>query len=261
MDDRGRYGLASYEEIPRWIMAGYTRILDEAATEWGATPPDVVIAQVGVGSLAGALAGWLVATFAERRPLLVTVEPSGSACLLESLRAGRLTPLASCAPTEMVGLRCAEVSPVAWSALEGVVDAAIAIGDGLATEAQDRLAPGRRGRCRSGGPVGRGRRCRTHGPHAGDRPGRASTEVEPVARDPRAGNRDRRPDAAARWSSRRYSFRRAVRIGSTPARAARGNEGKPAVPTARISSTTATRATPSSGVIPKISDSTRPLSA
>ena len=129
-----------YEETPRWIMAGYTRILDEAATEWGATPPDVVIAQVGVGSLAGALAGWLVATFAERRPFFVTVEPSGSACLLESLRAGRLTPLASCAPTEMVGLRCAEVSPVAWSALEDVVDAAIAIGDGLATEAQDRLA-------------------------------------------------------------------------------------------------------------------------
>ena len=96
--------------------------------------------RAGVGSLAGALAGWLVATFAERRPLLVTVEPSGSACLLESLRAGRLTPLASCAPTEMVGLRCAEVSPVAWPALEGVVDAAIAIGDGLATEAQDRLA-------------------------------------------------------------------------------------------------------------------------
>lgn len=129
-----------YEEIPRWIMAGYTRILDEAATEWGAAPPDIVIAQVGVGSLAGALAGWLVATFGERRPLLVTVEPSGSACLLESLRAGRLTPLASCAPTEMVGLRCAEVSPVAWPALEGVVDAAIAVGDGLATEAQDRLA-------------------------------------------------------------------------------------------------------------------------
>ena len=129
-----------YEETPHWIMAGYTRILDEAATEWGAAPPDVVIAQVGVGSFAGALAGWLVATFAERRPLLVTVEPSGSACLLESLRAGRLTPLASCAPTEMVGLRCAEVSPVAWPALEGVVDAAIAIGDGLATEAQDRLA-------------------------------------------------------------------------------------------------------------------------
>ena len=129
-----------YEEVPRWIMAGYTRILDEAAAEWGAAPPDIVIAQVGVGSLAGAVAGWLVATFGERRPSLVTVEPSGSACLLESLRAGRLRALTSCAPTEMVGLRCAEVSPLAWPVLGAVVDAAIAIDDEVATEAQDRLA-------------------------------------------------------------------------------------------------------------------------
>lgn len=128
-----------YEEIPRWIMAGYTRILDEAASDWGAAPPDVVIVQVGVGSLAGAVAGWLVATCGESRPRLLTVEPAGAACLLESLRACRRTPLASCAPTEMVGLRCAEVSPLAWLALEPVVDAAIAIGDDGAAEAIRRL--------------------------------------------------------------------------------------------------------------------------
>jgi diaminopropionate ammonia-lyase len=129
-----------YEEVPRQIMAGYTRVMDEAASEWGAAPPDVVIVQVGVGSLAGAVAGWLEATFGTERPLLVTVEPSGSACLLESLRGGHLASLPSCAPTEMVGLRCAEVSPVAWTALEPVVDAAMAIDDELAAEAMDWLA-------------------------------------------------------------------------------------------------------------------------
>ena len=128
-----------YEEIPRWIMAGYTQILDEAASDWGAMPPDIVIVQAGVGSLAGAVAGWLVATFGQRRPFFLTVEPSGAACLLESLRAGTLTPLSSCAPTEMVGLRCAEVSPLAWRALETVVDAALGIDDAVAAEAIDRL--------------------------------------------------------------------------------------------------------------------------
>ncbi|HYN08839.1 MAG TPA: diaminopropionate ammonia-lyase [Vicinamibacterales bacterium] len=128
-----------YEQIPRWIMAGYTRLLEEAATGWGARPPDILIVQAGVGSLAGAVAGWLVARFGDQRPHLVTAEPAGAACVLESLRAGRLASLASCAPTAMVGLRCGEVSPLAWTALEPVVDAAIAIGDDLATEAIDRL--------------------------------------------------------------------------------------------------------------------------
>jgi diaminopropionate ammonia-lyase len=127
-----------YETIPRWIMAGYTRILEEAAADWG-PPPDLVIVQAGVGSLAGAVAGWLAARFGDDRPRLLTVEPSGSACVLASLRAGQPTTLESCGPTEMVGLRCAEVSPLAWRALDNVVDAAIAIGDALADDAITRL--------------------------------------------------------------------------------------------------------------------------
>jgi diaminopropionate ammonia-lyase len=128
-----------YEGIPRWIMAGYTRILEEAAAEWGAKPPDVVIVQAGVGSLAGAVAGWLAARFGEKRPHLLTVEPHGSACVLASLKAGQPTVLASCELTEMVCLRCGEVSPLAWRALEHVADAAIAIGDDVAKDAIERL--------------------------------------------------------------------------------------------------------------------------
>jgi diaminopropionate ammonia-lyase len=127
-----------YETIPRWIMAGYTRILEEAAADWG-PPPDLVIVQAGVGSLAGAVAGWLAARFGDDRPRLLTVEPSGSACVLASLRAGQPTTLESCGPTEMVGLRCAEVSPLAWRALDNVVDAAIAIGDAQTDDAMTRL--------------------------------------------------------------------------------------------------------------------------
>jgi diaminopropionate ammonia-lyase len=128
-----------YEDIPRWIMAGYTHIMDEASGVWGAVPPDVVIVQAGVGSLAGAVAGWLDTTLSERRPRLVTVEPEGSGCVLASLRAGQLTALPACGPTEMVGLRCAEVSPLAWRALAPSVDAALTIDDALAAEAIARL--------------------------------------------------------------------------------------------------------------------------
>jgi diaminopropionate ammonia-lyase len=133
-----------YEEIPRWIMAGYTRILDEAATagafEGIDTRDVVVIVQAGVGSLAGAVAGWLVATFGDARPSLVIVEPDGSACVLASLRAGKRTALPAAEPTSMAGLRCAEVSSLAWPVLRDVVDACVTVSDSRVEEAQRRLA-------------------------------------------------------------------------------------------------------------------------
>lgn len=128
-----------YEEIPRWIMAGYTRLMDEAAGQWGDAPPDVVIVQAGVGSLAGAVAGWLEHV-AGPRPHFITAEPIGSASVLTSLEAGRRITLESCAPTAMVGLRSAEVSTIAWPVLASGADAAIAVNKVLADEAIARLA-------------------------------------------------------------------------------------------------------------------------
>ena len=129
-----------YEQIPRWIMAGYTRILEEAADAWGPMRPDIVIVQAGVGSLAGAAAAWLDLRFGAERPRLISAEPEGSACLLASLEAGRRVTLAATAPTAMVGLRCAALSPLAWEALRDLVDAAIAVPEVVNHEALELLA-------------------------------------------------------------------------------------------------------------------------
>jgi diaminopropionate ammonia-lyase len=128
-----------YEAIPRRIMAGYTRLMEEAAGQWGDEAPDVVIVQAGVGSLAGAVAGWLE-HFTRSRPHLIVAEPIGSASVLASLEAGRRVTLDSCEPTAMVGLRSAEVSTIAWPVLASGVDAAIAVNEALAEEAIGRLA-------------------------------------------------------------------------------------------------------------------------
>jgi diaminopropionate ammonia-lyase len=140
-----------YEEIPRWIMAGYTTILDESRTQWAARP-DIVVVQAGIGSLAGAAAGWLAATFGEGvegveagRPRLVIAEPAGAACVQASLRAGRRVALDACAPTAMAGLRCAEVSPLAWPTIYAVADAAIAVTEEQNDAAMARLREGRDG--------------------------------------------------------------------------------------------------------------------
>jgi diaminopropionate ammonia-lyase len=128
---------AGYEDMPRAIMAGYTRIPDEASGQWGDAPPDVVIVQAGVGSLAGAIAGWLQRV---PGPRLVVAEPLGAACVQESLHAGRRVTLEACGPTAMVGLRCADVSTIAWPVIEAVADAAIAVPDSLGDDAIARLA-------------------------------------------------------------------------------------------------------------------------
>ena len=131
---------AGYETIPRWIMAGYTQLMDEAASQWGAAPPDLIVVQAGVGSLAGAVAGWLVSHETSIRSKYVVVEPDGSACVKASLDAGRLQRLEASAPTSMVGLRCAEVSPLAWPAIAAVADGAMTVSDAEAQDAINRLA-------------------------------------------------------------------------------------------------------------------------
>jgi diaminopropionate ammonia-lyase len=140
-------GWDGYTTIPRWIMTGYTELMHEAANQWD-FPPDLVVVQAGVGSLAGAVAGWL-SDFAPAAPWhddapkarsrLVIVEPDGSACVLASLRAGARQTLESCAPTSMAGLRCAEVNPLGWQALAPVADAAVTVSDADAQQAIARL--------------------------------------------------------------------------------------------------------------------------
>lgn len=128
-----------YEQIPRWIMAGYTRLFDEASRQWQ-DDPDVVIVQAGVGGLLCAAASWLAWKFGARRPYLMACEPDGAACLLESARAGEPTRVPGDLDTIMAGLRCAEPSPLAWPAIRDGVDAFITISDQQSLGAMRTLA-------------------------------------------------------------------------------------------------------------------------
>lgn len=118
-----------YEEIPRWIMAGYTRLLFEAERCWGTRPPDIVLVQAGVGGLAGAVASWCSHRFAGSRPFIITCEPLRAACVLESVRAGRPVAIHGDLATEMSGLRAGEMSSIVWPAISHGIDACVAIDD------------------------------------------------------------------------------------------------------------------------------------
>ena len=128
-----------YEEIPRWIMAGYTQLFEEASGQWDA-PPDVVVIQGGVGGLVAAAASWFAWKFGARRPYLIACEPQNAACLLESATRGGLTRVEGALDTIMAGLRCAEPSPAAWPAIAEGIDAFITIPDQQALDAMQRLS-------------------------------------------------------------------------------------------------------------------------
>jgi diaminopropionate ammonia-lyase len=129
-----------YEAIPRAIMLGYTRILSEASRQWGASPPDLVVVQAGVGALAGAVAAWLRDRFDRaRRPRLVCAEPVTAACVGASLRAGHPATVAP-GDTAMAGLRAGEISSIAFEPLADVVNDCVTVNDAEVFAAIERLA-------------------------------------------------------------------------------------------------------------------------
>jgi diaminopropionate ammonia-lyase len=123
-----------YEQIPRWIMAGYTQILEEAASQWD-HPPTLVIVQGGVGGLVCAAASWFAYRFGDKRPYFIAAEPENAACLMMSAEAGHPVTITGNLDTIMAGLRCAEPSPAAWPAIAAGVDAFVTVSDAAAIDA------------------------------------------------------------------------------------------------------------------------------
>jgi diaminopropionate ammonia-lyase len=128
-----------YEEIPRWIMAGYTQLFEEASGQWD-LPPTVVIIQGGVGGLVAAAASWFAWRFGEKRPYLVACEPENAACLMASAQNGAETTVTGELDTIMAGLRCAEPSPAAWPAIAAGIDAFVRVSDDDVLRTMETLA-------------------------------------------------------------------------------------------------------------------------
>ncbi|MFE4828687.1 diaminopropionate ammonia-lyase [Streptomyces sp. NPDC056672] len=124
-----------YEEIPGWIVEGYSTLfteIDAQLSAAGAGPPALVAVPVGVGSLAQAAVTHYRGGARRRgrpaRPALLSVEPDTAACVLASLVQGRRVAVATGA-TSMAGLNCGTPSTLAWPLLRAGLDAAVAVTD------------------------------------------------------------------------------------------------------------------------------------
>ncbi len=134
-----------YEEIPAWVMQGYTVLADEISKqwpEWNAGPPSHLFIQGGVGGLAGAVAGHLWRIQGPSRPRTIVVEPERADCIARSMAAGTPTPVLGDVETFMACLAAAEMSPLAWEILRDCADETIIIPDPAAEETMRLLAEG-----------------------------------------------------------------------------------------------------------------------
>jgi diaminopropionate ammonia-lyase len=123
------------EEVPGWVIEGYDTLFAEANEQRQAAqgqPFDAAFIPAGVGSLAAAGVRAL-------GPRVITVEPTGAACVMRCLEENRIFTLPDTERSVMGGLDCGRPSAVAWPWLRAGVQAGVAITNEDARQAASTL--------------------------------------------------------------------------------------------------------------------------
>ena len=106
-----------YEEIPLWIMQGYTTMVSEAL-EAMPEQPTHVFAQAGVGSMAAAVQAVVATQEYEKEPIFTVMEASAANCFFRSIESGSMVSVGGELNTIMAGLACGEINPLAWAIIK-----------------------------------------------------------------------------------------------------------------------------------------------
>ena len=139
-----------YTDIPLWIMQGYSTMgweIIRQLEEMGDEKPTHLVLQAGVGSMAGAMAGFFAAYYGEDRPFITIVEPNRADCLFRTARAndGKLHNVTGDMNTIMAGLACGEPCSIGWDVLRHCADAFLSVPESVAADGMRILAAPARG--------------------------------------------------------------------------------------------------------------------
>ena len=126
-----------YEEIPTWIMQGYTTMGSEIVEQLEGTRPTHIFLQAGVGAMAGAMTGFFADYYdkeADSEPKIVIVEPDKADCIYQTADAndGHLHMVDGDLDSIMAGLCCGEPCTIGWEVLKSRADAFISMSDAFA---------------------------------------------------------------------------------------------------------------------------------
>ena len=117
-----------YMQVPTYTMAGYTVMMKEIVDQINHQKISHIILQAGVGGMAGAMVAG-IARYLDYVPTTIVVEPDSAACVLESIKTGKIEKIDIKRESLMGGMSCGEVSLVPWEILKNSVKHCITLPD------------------------------------------------------------------------------------------------------------------------------------
>ena len=117
-----------YMVVPKYTMAGYTVLMKEIINQIKNEKITHIILQAGVGGMAGAMVAG-IARYLENVPVTIVVEPDSAACVMESIKTGKIEKIDIQRESLMGGMSCGEVSLVPWEILKNSVKHCISLPD------------------------------------------------------------------------------------------------------------------------------------
>jgi len=118
----------NYLLVPKYTMAGYSVMMKEIFDQLQNNKITHIILQAGVGGMAGAMIAG-IARYLTNIPTTMVVEPDSAACVLESIKTGKIEKIDIKRESLMGGMSCGEVSLVPWEILKNSVKYCISLPD------------------------------------------------------------------------------------------------------------------------------------
>ena len=117
-----------YMQVPKFTMAGYTVMMREIIDQIKGDQITHTILQAGVGGMAGAMVAG-IARYLNYIPTTIVVEPDSAACVLESVKSGKIEKIDIKRESLMGGMSCGEVSLVPWEILKNSIKYCLSLPD------------------------------------------------------------------------------------------------------------------------------------
>ena len=117
-----------YKLVPKLTMAGYSVMMKEISEQISNKKISHVILQAGVGGMAAAMVAG-IARYLDHIPQIIIVEPDSAACVLESIKKGKIEKISIEKESIMGGMSCGEVSLVPWEILKNSVHFCVTVSD------------------------------------------------------------------------------------------------------------------------------------
>ena len=128
-----------YKQVPKLTMAGYSVMMKEISQQIKNEKISHVILQAGVGGMAAAMVAG-IARYLNEIPKIIVVEPESAACVLESIKAGKLEKISIKKESLMGGMSCDEVSLVPWEILKNSINYCVTVSDNYISKTVKSLA-------------------------------------------------------------------------------------------------------------------------